>query len=328
MKFSEKRRKGFTLVELLVVIAIIGILIGMLLPAVQSVREAARRTQCMNNIRQIALASLNYESAHMEFPPGALYTSTLASGVNQMGVLVHILPFIEMNNVDNLITRNRNPRGAETQGSWYWQPAAENTTYVAGLFSIPSFECPSDQQGSGTAIMSSIVPEITASGLTFNNFWITSETSWFTPGVANIGLTNYCGVSGGVGALRHGDSDATDTGWVPWAGIYTNRSETGFGQITDGSSNVLAFGEVVGMFRFEQDIRYPYMACNLPSMAFWPRNTGPGTESELAFGSNHTGLINFAAADGSTHSKSNNTDRGLMIDLSGKADGAVANILE
>ena len=67
---APSRRRGFTLVELLVVIAIIGVLVALLLPAVQSAREAARRSQCQNNIRQAAIGILNFESAHNELPPG------------------------------------------------------------------------------------------------------------------------------------------------------------------------------------------------------------------------------------------------------------------
>ena len=67
---KKPRNRGFTLVELLVVVAIIGILIGMLLPAVQQVREAARRIECANKMRQLALACHNYHSAHDHFPPG------------------------------------------------------------------------------------------------------------------------------------------------------------------------------------------------------------------------------------------------------------------
>ena len=106
-------RQGFTLVELLVVIAIIGILIGMLLPAVQQVREAARRVACANNMRQLGLAMLNYESAHGHFPPGfssaATRDGTVSAGVHidsetwnaapGWGWGAHLLPFVEGNNI-------------------------------------------------------------------------------------------------------------------------------------------------------------------------------------------------------------------------------------
>lgn len=86
--FSFLRHKGFTLVELLVVIAIIGILIALLLPAVQAAREAARRAQCTNNLKQLVLATHNYESAHKHFPPGALISNGLSWNV-------FVLPYIE-----------------------------------------------------------------------------------------------------------------------------------------------------------------------------------------------------------------------------------------
>ena len=105
------RTAGFTLVELLVVIAIIGILIGMLLPAVQQVREAARRTACKNNLRQLSLAMHNYESGLMQFPPGYAYISGAdyaSTGfpigdplANHLGQAwgAYILPQIEQGNI-------------------------------------------------------------------------------------------------------------------------------------------------------------------------------------------------------------------------------------
>ena len=93
---SKGLRPGFTLVELLVVIAIIGVLVALLLPAVQAAREAARRMSCSNNIRQVALAMHNYESANKKFPP------SLFIGKNQYrwSAQARILPYIEQSNVD------------------------------------------------------------------------------------------------------------------------------------------------------------------------------------------------------------------------------------
>jgi len=116
---SNSPPKGFTLVELLVVIAIIGILIGMLLPAVQQVRESARRTQCLNNSRQIALACINYESAQGVFPPGCNLPSRgepiLSSWDSRNGTNFQannvswgyfILPNLEANNIFDAIPAN------------------------------------------------------------------------------------------------------------------------------------------------------------------------------------------------------------------------------
>src|SRR4051812_27456977 len=104
----NRRRSGFTLIELLVVIAIIAILIGLLLPAVQAAREAARRAQCVNNLKQIGIALHNYHDAAQAFPPGRMNPYLgFRNGVGGLcwrggiAVHVHILPFLEQANLAN-----------------------------------------------------------------------------------------------------------------------------------------------------------------------------------------------------------------------------------
>lgn len=121
---NQVKRTGFTLVELLVVIAIIGILISMLLPAVQSVRKAARRTACMNNIRQLGIALHNYEGAFDTFPPAR------TDGHSWTGI---ILDYIEQTNVGDLYDRSKN---------WNHQ---DNQAAITKI--IPTFLCPSNPNG-------------------------------------------------------------------------------------------------------------------------------------------------------------------------------------
>ena len=107
------KRTAFTLVELLVVIAIIGILIGMLLPAVQAVREAARQTQCRNNLKQSALAILNFESAFMRLPAGYAFEAG-SNGANQQGFAwgLEMLDYTEQANLATTIDRTVTPFAA------------------------------------------------------------------------------------------------------------------------------------------------------------------------------------------------------------------------
>jgi len=333
MTYSERRR-GFTLVELLVVIAIIGILIGMLLPAVQQVREAARRTQCMNNMRQIALACLNYESAHMKFPTGGLLDplpgQTLPGVAPQrMGLLVPILPFIEANNVADLIEPNLNPNSlgddGAGQGVWInYNLAGGAQTRFASLYEIPAFRCPSDEYkdadktvdvsrtlGFGTS-------QVTVSLGGWGDF---SSTLVGDP----YGLTNYIGVSGVLGD-EYEDSD----NWSRHHGIFLNRSKTKFSNITDGSSNTLLMGEVITPELDEwpwpgDTVGRAWIGVHTLGTVFWPDSTwGPAQLFEFRGG--HPGTVNFSRGDGSVSAVSNTTDRTVMRNMSGKADGTVALI--
>ena len=203
-KVKSAKRFGFTLVELLVVIAIIGILIGMLLPAVQQVREAARRIACGNNLRQMGIATLNYESAHKAFPASWKAAGDLATGdITGWSVQAQILPFLEQanlfNEIDFNISYNDNPP-IIVNGLSIPLRAARVATYL----------CPSeinDRQRLDDAGNPHHYPL---------NYAANSGT-WFVFDPSNL-LT-------GDGA------------------IVTNR-ELGIGAITDGTSNTLLYGEV------------------------------------------------------------------------------------
>ena len=137
------RRRGFTLVELLVVIAIIGILIALLLPAVQAAREAARRMQCLNNIKQIGLATLNYETTHDILPEGSYFFTPPNNWHQTVGLLGRILPYAEDNALHDLIDFDLEADAAGQGGEGTDELQLPDGTYLAS-FPISMYMCPSD----------------------------------------------------------------------------------------------------------------------------------------------------------------------------------------
>lgn len=233
---TQQSKAGFTLVELLVVIAIIGILIGMLLPAVQQVREAARRITCGNNIRQCALASLNYESAHMRFPPGLNYRETANSRTGgpvtprpsnptqarNIAWSVYILPFVEQNNLHNQLQSATN----NWEDDFRTLVGADGQLLVSSV--IPFYICPSDSSPAGDFNMYYTHEDVVDTGLH-------AKLNY----VACMGAAEGVFSPSNVASLNNPENPDSSSEW----GIYGFNSKTTFGDIRDGSSNVIAFGE-------------------------------------------------------------------------------------
>ncbi len=166
-------RRGFTLIELLVVIAIIGVLIALLLPAVQSAREAARRSQCVNNLKQLALAAQNYHSAFGKFPMGTAIAYSAPGTQTTWGTFsghAMLLPFLEQRPIYNAINFDWTV--------WYGMGAAINTT-VWGT-RVASFICPSDGNDA-TSWGEPMMNNYYMSMGTTTNPWSYSSTGIFAP---------------------------------------------------------------------------------------------------------------------------------------------------
>jgi prepilin-type N-terminal cleavage/methylation domain-containing protein len=299
-----RRFAGFTLIELLVVIAIIAILIGLILPAVQKVREAAARTQCANNLKQIGLAVHNYHGVYGQLPPAAV------GGDGEVSWAVFLLPYLEQDN----LYRQWN---LSLRYTYYRHPAS-----VVGA-QVKTYYCPSRR----------VPPQFSVNGDT--------RAPWGgSPGAlgdyaANGGNTTlvWDDPRFGPGVLLYADTtfgpNDTITGW---------HSMSSFSDITDGLSNTLLIGEKqLNPDQFGQqsagdnsiyngdDIRAIVRVAGrqLPGPIDRPLASGPQDRyrPDERFGSNHPGVCQFVLCDGSVRAIQNNIDLETLTRLAARNDG-------
>ena len=342
---KSRPRSAFTLIELLVVIAIIAILIGLLLPAVQKVREAAARMQCSNNLKQIALGAHNYESANLVLPPGYLGSMPDANhGSGGTGLqagshisnLAMILPQLEQDNVFRLLdpnTTNISVVGPFFSGTSSWN---------AGQARIKTFVCPSDGRAPGVSTFAALYTH----DLNSTNGAI-GVVAWRWPNIQyNLAKTNYVALMGACGPLASTASIADGPGanLRGYAGIFGNRSKTPLVAITDGTSNTMMYGEVAGGWIAAQTETIDYAWINTGHMmtkfGIAPGANIPTTQVGSGYQflkSGHTGIVQFGFADGSVRGvrpgatlTRNPTTPGsdwfVLQAMSGMADGEVYNI--
>jgi prepilin-type N-terminal cleavage/methylation domain-containing protein/prepilin-type processing-associated H-X9-DG protein len=273
-----KRIRGFTLVELLVVIAIIGILIALLLPAVQAAREAARRTQCNNNLKQIGLGMHNYHDINKTFPPSYMDFGATGHGFRiaepRWGWGTFILPFVEQQPLYDTLAPNRFPT-----------PSANNLTAgaraEAAMTKLEMYLCPSDEdQFNGT-----------------NNHFRVPVVGGST---VQMGKSNYVISEGIAGYNRHTRNGMAGDGHTSHA----------IRDMLDGTSNTMAVGERsyteqiaatwVGRDRTTSSVGFRVVK----PINYKCRDIGDcwsGTCGRYALGSEHPGGVNVLFCDGAVH---------------------------
>ncbi len=288
----KKSKSGFTLVELLVVIAIIGILVGLLLPAVQAAREAARRMQCSNNLKNISLACHNYHDTYKTFPTGWMWQSqpSMAATDSKWSWSALLLPFVEQAPLHARLNVGGN------------RPAYAVATYLTDMQTpISTFKCPSD-----------VAPDQN------------SEAYRQVDG-QNLATNNYVGVHSISHAIVNGNLNNVTSGASASGkqGLFVQNSAVRFRDIVDGTSNVLAFGErrwqhkaTTGAFITDgAGTLYAVQSTDSSSMPDMNQHVGSvvgtslsrinyqGTDDEATrlgnFSSFHPGGAQFGIADGS-----------------------------
>lgn len=322
------RRSGFTLIELLVVIAIIGILIALLLPAVQQAREAARKTQCRNNLKQIGLALANYESVHQVLPaaminPGRLDSFPFYSNGNRVlnttGWAL-LLPYLDQTNAYNTYDFNQCSSGSAYGG----MPVAGSdlANAQATRTAIPILECPSDVSA--------------------------GEVSTFAAGTSHLySRQNARRISYLFATGRFTDWDViwSETAWDIRRGMFGNNSSARLRDLTDGASNSIAIGESHGGIDQKVDSHFgPWgltgtLSCchgrvvsdsdsSVDPAHFtdrrWSINAPwdiSGRSYAWVFNSSHSGGAHFVLGDGSARFLSENIDYRLFCLLNYIQDG-------
>ena len=320
------RRQAFTLIELLVVIAIIAILIALLLPAVQQAREAARRTQCKNQLKQIGLAIHNYESTHRCFPPGQIRVGYAAQPrVRGWSMFVQLLPYFEQGPLYNKWDFS-DPLANETNG---------NTAVI-----LPVLICPSETQlenpftkpsgaryaltsyGGNGGTQSHPPGSTTGDGV----FAGTGPVIATPPTVQHSVVEIRHVVDGTSNTLLVGERSHLDANYDTFfAGGYATNPMSGWGYWSPAGGQ-FGLTDVTMSTLGPINYRLPFNFANKPGSISSAASLDASTECIkrlCAFGSQHTGGANMALCDGSVRTVSENIDMGTLKSLGTRNGGEV-----